>query len=138
MIDFGRVRAYSYFQLSNVKHPRVGDRLEGRASLFVDPFFYFEEMAELSGVPPAIYTWRIDAIELCVSAVEWVPKDDPRVFKQYRRRGGTQTHFRVRVGGPDKWRTIEKTRMWKDDDESIAGGYRLQCTLQPDPPTLTR
>jgi len=134
LLDFGPVRAYTYY----IKPQRVGDRLEGRISLDVDPFFYFEEIAKQTGVPPIIYTWRIDKIELDVTPMEWAPKDDPRVIEQYSHLGalkGSQPDFRVRVDdGPDQWRTIDQTRWGDDDDDAIAGGYRLHCTLLPEPP----
>jgi hypothetical protein len=36
--------------------------VRGIANLGVDPFFYFEQLHALAGMPPLIYTWRIDEI----------------------------------------------------------------------------
>jgi hypothetical protein len=123
VVDFGEVRATTPYQMDHIKRPRVGAWLEGRICLGVDPFFYFEEMVRQDGMVPAIYAWRIDKIELNVSPMELVPRDDPRAFD------------RVKVG-PTQWRLIDKTRMFKDEDDHVFGGYRLHCTLLPDPPVF--
>jgi hypothetical protein len=38
----------------------VGDMVRGIANLGVDPFSYFERLHAFAGMPPLIYTWRID------------------------------------------------------------------------------
>ncbi len=62
VIDFGLL-AYSGSLLDLKAGNRAGDVVEGNIRLGVDPFFYFEALAQLPSVPPLIYRWHIDAIE---------------------------------------------------------------------------
>jgi hypothetical protein len=140
VVDFGLISAYTQFQMEHLKRPHVGDRVAGQISLNVDPFFYFEEMVQQVGMVPVIYTWTINKIELDVTPMEAIDPTDPRF--PHRHVGPGQTKVYVRTNGARQWRTIDKTRMWKDEAETddgfpmIAGGYQLTCTLLPEPPTL--
>ena len=42
----------------------AGGFLQGEVGLGVDPFFYFERLAMLPGMPALIYTWHIDEITM--------------------------------------------------------------------------
>lgn len=45
----------------------VGQRVRGEVSLHVDPFVYYEQLFKLPGMPPLIYEWNIERIEMDVS-----------------------------------------------------------------------
>lgn len=64
VVDFG-IRAYSHWlKLDDLTSPAVGEWVHGALHLGVDPFFYIDELAGLSGMPPLIYTWTVAEIEL--------------------------------------------------------------------------
>jgi hypothetical protein len=69
-----------------------------RSSLGVDPFFYFEELAKLPGMPPLVYRWRIERIERDMAP--WI-EVEPRGFERDPSRPG--------------WNDVEATDAWNDD-----------------------
>lgn len=73
-----------------------------------------DELAHLPQMPPLVYTWRIDEIQLSTTASVG-PDEGPKLVPDPSR---------------ESWRTIPHTRMWDDD-----GYYRLRCTLESPAPT---
>lgn len=126
VFDLGRIQAVTESELEHLTHPRVGDRATGQITLFVDTGQIWTDR-----MPPLTYRWTIDRIELDVTPRVWLRPGDPG-YPQHLRSGPP---FGVAADGPEQWRVIDKTRKWKDDVDSIVGGYRLHCTLLPDPPT---
>lgn len=126
VVDIGRIRVFTGFQLEHLPHRRVGDRLTGQITLFVD-----SGVTRLERMPPLTYTWTIDKIELNVTTRVWLRPGDPGYPKTVR----PGPLIGVVADDAQQWRVINRTRMWKDEEDSIAGGYRLHCTLLPDPPT---
>jgi hypothetical protein len=62
VLDFG-LAAYSESSSTLKAGYQLGDFVQGRISLGIDPFFYFEQLSKISGVPPLIYEWRINSVE---------------------------------------------------------------------------
>jgi hypothetical protein len=61
VLDFGLL---SYSQDADVRGAFTkGEFVEGEIYLGVDPFFYFEDLSKIEGVPALIYEWMIDSIE---------------------------------------------------------------------------
>ena len=97
----------------------LGDCISGRVYLGVDPFFYFEELHWLAGMPPLIYTWRIDGLLRQTAPFIEVA---PRTWK----RDPTKLDFEA----------IEATDAWHDDGGS--GSYVLECLRLDLPPRADR
>jgi hypothetical protein len=87
--------------------------------LGIDPFFYFERLYTISGMPPLVYSWRIKPI-----AQQTAP------FIESREPSG-QT-FLVRDERRLGYKAIEKTDAWNDDDGR--GEYVLNCARLDVPP----
>ena len=81
----------------------VGKFVTAEIYLGIDPFFYFERLYTLSGMPPLVYSWRINSI-----AQQTVP------FIEIREPPG-QT-FLVRDERKLGYKAIQKTDAWNDDD----------------------
>jgi hypothetical protein len=62
VIDCG-VLAYSERKGVVQEGCAVGDFVRGELSFGVDPFFYFESLCKIPGIPALIYEWRIDSME---------------------------------------------------------------------------
>ena len=62
VLDFG-LAAYSESGSTLDAGYRVGDLVKGKISFGVDPFFYFERLSKIPGVPPLIYEWCINSVE---------------------------------------------------------------------------
>jgi hypothetical protein len=92
----------------------VGDLVRGVANLGVDPFFYFERLHAVAGMPPLIYTWRIDAIS--------------RQAGPFVQAGNVLARDRTKDG----WLPLERTDAWHDDDGLAS--YKLDCDLLDVPP----
>ena len=85
VLDFG-LRAYiEWMVLDDLEPPRTGDWLTGEITLSVDHFAYMDELSQRPGMPPLIYTWTIEEIQL-----------DPD-------------------GSRESWRSVSETRMWDHD-----------------------
>ncbi|CAI9414728.1 hypothetical protein [Nocardioides sp. T2.26MG-1] len=126
VLDVGLLAYTQWLVLDDLTPPAAGAWLTGAISLHVDPFFYFDELATLPGMPPLIYTWRIDEIQVSTT---------PEVVVEYGHplyRGPDEGPQRVPDPGRESWRTVEQTRTWDD-----TGNYRLRCTLEDVPPSST-
>jgi hypothetical protein len=95
----------------------VGDMVRGVANLGIDPFFYFERLHAFAGMPPLIYTWRID--EITRQTAPFVEAGN--VFIRDPRKLG--------------WLPLERTDAWHDDDGQAT--YKLDCVMLDVPPKRT-
>lgn len=63
VLDFGGVLAFRSGPSAGFK---VGQRLSALLSLHVDPFFYYESLFKIRGIPPLIYEWEVTGIDMSV------------------------------------------------------------------------
>jgi hypothetical protein len=95
-----------------------------RASLYlgVDPFFYFERLAQFPDVPALVYSWRIESIfRQTAPFIESI--DDS---------GGIHGRkILVRDETKSAWEQVSKTDAWTDDGGHAE--YLLHCELLPVP-----
>lgn len=110
---------YAYATFGVPKDLQVGYWVTGTAYLGVDPYFYFEALAENPGMPPLIYSWRIERILL---------DKTPRLETK-------DEEGRTVLIRDESQRTIvpiERTDA-RNDDGGLAE-YLLECTLLDKPP----
>jgi hypothetical protein len=107
VIDFG-LRAYT----EHLEEPlgEEGTVVSFSGYLGVDPFMYFERLAEDEKIPPLIYTWRIDRIGR--ETAPWIERE-PRYF--------------VRDRSKSAFVEVQETNAWEDDGGHAA--YVLECVL---------
>lgn len=115
VIDFGLL-AFDEFQKPEPPiEVQEGNFVRGGFYVEIDPFFYFERGAKIPGVPPLVYTWRIDQILMQTAPfIETAP--------------------RMRERDPEAWAwtEIEQTNAWEDDRSHAE--YLLRCQLLDVPP----
>jgi hypothetical protein len=75
-----------------------GMSVRGEVVLGVDPFFYFEELAKLPGMPPLVYGWHIERIERDMAP--WIEVASGGFERDPSRPG---------------WNDVEATDAWNDD-----------------------
>jgi hypothetical protein len=120
VIDFG-VQAFQ--QAKPPKGIRTGGWIAADIYLGIDPFFYFEELARVRGVPPLIYRWLIRNI-----SIQTAP-----FIKTVNDRG---TRILTRDESKSAYRMIEETHAWRDDGGH--GEYVLECELLDAIPSRNR
>jgi hypothetical protein len=91
----------------------VGSFVALEITLGIDPFLYFETLCELSGMPPLIYSWRINSI-----AMQTAPFVESRLH--------TGQNVMIRDQKKLGYKNVSKTDAWKDDDGNAE--YVLSCT----------
>jgi len=91
----------------------VGDIVAGQAYVGVDPFFYFESLAQTDSMPPLIYTWRVARIARQTGPLIQVG------------------NLRQRNTSKSRWEDIERTDAWNDDERFAE--YILDCELRDVP-----
>jgi hypothetical protein len=119
-IDFG---VLAYREAEPPKAIRKGSWLQAEIYLGVDPFFYFEDLAHVKGMPPLIYSWHINKI-----GIETAP-----FIETVDARG---TRMMVRDETRSAFRETQQTDAWKDDNGH--GEYVFDCTLMDVPPKRDR
>jgi hypothetical protein len=87
----------------------VGDMVRGTVDLGVDPFFYFERLYATPGLPPLVYSWRIDEIS--------------RQTAPFINTGHEFVRDPTKLG----WSPVRRTNAWHDDDGMAT--YKLDCEL---------
>ncbi|HMN41626.1 MAG TPA: hypothetical protein PKE29_12330 [Phycisphaerales bacterium] len=118
VVDFGGVMAFR--DEAAPSWAREGALVAGDVYLGIDPFFYFERLYKLPGVPPLIYEWRIEAIDMdSTPFVDSIDEKGRAVKVRDESRKG-----RVPIPATDGW---------KDDRE-----YVLHCTMTQSVPMRTR
>ena len=120
VLDFG-ILAFS--ERKPPEGIEVGDFVVADIYLGIDPFFYFEYLQSLAGMPSLIYSWVINAI--CQQTAPCIPIPDP---------SGRATQ--VRDASKLGYKTIQKTDAWKDDGGNAE--YVLICTRLGEPPNKKR
>jgi hypothetical protein len=120
VVDFG----LSAFQQAKPPHgTREGDWIAADIDLGIDPFFYFEELAHVQGMPPLIYEWIVR--EILMQTAPFVETRDHR-----------GTRFLVRDESKSAYRQIEQTNAWTDDNGLAE--YILRSELLGTPPMRTQ
>jgi hypothetical protein len=114
VLDFGLL---AYGETAPPEGVAVGQVLAGRATLGVDPFSYFEQLAKDPRYPDMVYTWNVRSIGR--ETAPFVPHGKTWLRDESRR---------SRVD-------IPATNAWTDDDGH--GDYVLRCELLPLPPKRT-
>jgi hypothetical protein len=89
--------------------------------LGIDPFFYFEDLFREPGIPPLIYTWRIE--QILMQTAPFIPGPE---------RAPNGTPIMVRDSSRIGWREVPGTNAWADDGGNAE--YLLRCTRLPDAP----
>lgn len=85
----------------------VGDLVEGRMYLGVDPFFYVARLHALAGMPALVYTWRIEALRRQIAP--FIDSADGM----------------IRDPGRLGYISLDRTNAWHDDDGHA--DYLLEC-----------
>ena len=120
VIDLG---VLAYREAEPPKSIRKGSWLEAEIYLGVDPFFYFEDLAHVQGMPPLIYNWHINKIGIETAPfIETVDAHGTRIM--------------VRDETKSAFQEIRQTDAWKDDNGH--GEYVLDCALMDVPPKRER
>src|SRR6185369_1447244 len=109
VIDFG-LMAYENRELPSTL--KEGDWFEAEIYLGIDPFFYFEELHSLKGMPALQYDWRIIGISL--ETTPWLSSQD-----ESGRTILTRDEFRKSSVA------VAQTNAWRDDGGH--GHYVLAC-----------
>ena len=120
VIDFG---VLAYQQSQPPAMIREGMWLEAEIDLGIDPFFYFEDLAHVKGMPALIYTWHIQKIGL--ETAPFIETQDAR-----------GTRIMIRDEAKSAFREVEHTNAWADDNGHAE--YVLHCTLVSRPPMRSR
>ena len=113
VLDVG-ILCYHDGKLTNF--PPSGTFISGRLSLNVDPFYWYETLAQRSNMPNLFYRWRIEKIIL--ETTLWTISEE---------RGGKVIK---RVPGPRTFEEIQRTNAAEDDDGRAY--YELKCILLSD------
>lgn len=120
VIDFG---LQAFQQTKPPKGIRKGDWISADIYLGIDPFFYFEELVNVNGMPPLIYRWFIRKIG--VQTAPFIETTDA----QGRR-------ILTRDESKSAYRDIEETHAWTDDGSYAE--YVLACELLDVAPSRDR
>ena len=124
VLDFGLL-AFRMLAAPAPRHVQVGAVVAASdVALSVDPFFYAKGLRATPGIPPLVYTWRIDQILLQTAPFVSAPNRAPGV-----------TPVLIRDQTQIGWREIEQTRAW--DDDGGHAWYLLRCSRLATPPKLT-
>jgi hypothetical protein len=108
-----------YCTFDPIASAEVGDTLAVTGSLDIDPFTYFEQLAEDEVLPPLIYRWRIERIGRQLAP--W-REDDPGSF--------------VRDEVDLAFAPVAATDAWEDDGGNAS--YALECVRLDEPPRRQR
>jgi hypothetical protein len=111
VLDFGLL---AYEQAKPPRYATKDAWVEGEIDLGIDPFFYFEELYGLPGMPALTNRFRIEQILL--ETTPWfISKDD----------GGRTVLERVKL--KESFKEVYETDAWNDDNGSAC--YILKCLL---------
>ncbi len=115
VIDAG---AFMAFREQPREGAQLGAFVEGDVYLGIDPFFYFEGLYKIRGMPPLSYRWIVREIQL-----ETTPWRDGRLAN------GTRT--RERDESKESFAPVTATNAWHDDGG--LGHYILSCVRESGP-----
>jgi len=100
----------------------TGNRFSTQLELEVDPYFYFERISKNQGIPPLIYSWRIDSIlRQTAPFIDVIPDSGPWAGQKMMIRDASKLGYEE----------ISKTDAWQDDNGTAE--YVLCCDLLPVP-----
>jgi hypothetical protein len=117
VLDIG---VLAYREFSPPEWMRRGTWVRGNLYLGIDPFFYFEDLAHVQGIPPLIHGWQINRIEIETAPfIETLDESGRRLL--------------MRDEAKSAYCEIEQTDAWKDDNGH--GAYILHCSMLNQPPT---
>jgi hypothetical protein len=116
LLDFG---ICAFQKSAPPRELSVGQFVAGEISLGIDPFFYFERLYTLSGMPPLVYSWKINSI-----GQQTAP------FIETREPSGQKVL--VRDENKLGYKSIEATDAWNDDGGN--GEYVFKCVRFDVPP----
>jgi hypothetical protein len=91
----------------------LGSAVTGDFYLGIDPFFYFEDLCRLQGMPELRYEWRIDSIAR--ETTPWISTIDT-AGREVLQRDEPRTSYEP----------VDRTNAWHDDSGN--GSYILECT----------
>jgi hypothetical protein len=91
---------------------KQGTWIEGEVYLGIDPFFYFEDLHALPGMPALQYEWNIRSIFL--ETTSWLSVKDE-----------TGRTIRTRDEQHESFIEVAETNAWDDDGGN--GHYVLEC-----------
>jgi hypothetical protein len=109
VLDFG---VLAYHHRKPPRSAKNGERFEGEIYLGIDPFFYFESLHALPGMPALQYEWCIKTILL--ETTPWLCQTDE----------AGRTIF-TRDEQRESFAEVAETNAWEDDDGR--GHYVLAC-----------
>lgn len=118
ILDFGLLAYGESMVLDDFEPSAAGVRLGGEIRLDVDHFAYMEHLATRPGMPPLIYTWRIDEIRLDTSPSMSIEFGHPLYG------GPNEGPIEIRDPERKRWRNVEATDTWNH-----SGSYTLRCAL---------
>jgi hypothetical protein len=75
VLNMGELSAFREYTQNALK---IGDHVQGRLSLHVDPFMYYETLHMIPDMPALIHEWRIDSIEIDTTPLITVVDEDGR------------------------------------------------------------
>jgi hypothetical protein len=110
VIDAG---LFAYSKSKPPEFATVGSCVTGDFYLGVDPFFYFEDLCYLPGMPELRYEWHVEAIQL--ETTPWISTRDAG-GQEIRQRDETQISYK----------DVQRTDAWRDDNG--LAHYVLECT----------
>ena len=116
IIDFGLL---AYSSNSNVQNVKVGDYLTGTIYLGIDYFDYFERLYKINGIPPLIYTWKIEKIFFETTPIIETKDDNGKTERVY-----DKSRYSTKE--------LEKTDAWSEEEDSA--NYILICSPIPKKP----
>jgi len=96
-----------------------GDFVQGEIYFGVDPFFYFESLWKLDGIPPLIYKWRVDSIEQDTTPLILSESCGSKVY--------------VKDESNRSFGAVEATSDALASDSEIGAEYVLHCTKLTSP-----
>jgi hypothetical protein len=73
VLNLGEISA---FREDNQNALKIGQHVQGRLSLGVDPFMYYETLHKIPDMPPLIHEWRIDSIAIDATPLTTIVDQD--------------------------------------------------------------
>lgn len=119
VIDFG-VRAFRRHGWPKIIEK--GAWIDADIYLGIDPFFYFEGLNKVRGMPPLIYDWKTRKITMQTAP-----------FIESRNARGQRVL--TRDESKSAYREVARTDAWDDDDGHVE--YVLHCQMLDRPPRRT-
>ncbi len=116
VVDMGAFIAFQ--ETKPPEYAQAGTCVEGRIYLGIDPFFYFERLCRVDGMPPLSYRWSVEDIQ--VESTPWVET-----------KAGLGRAVKSRDPHRQSFKRVPKTDAWNDDDGNAH--YVLGCRLSASP-----